>query len=68
MKWLKLKFCQEFRRLTVLLLKNVLWDLKLPAGRLEAYISDNRSISVVSPDLDSALSQKGRFFACPAID
>lgn len=65
MKWLKLEFCQEFRRLIVLLLKNVSWDLKLPAGRLEAYVSDNRSISIVTPDLDSALSQKGRFFCLP---
>lgn len=45
----------------VLLLKNVLWDLELPAGQLEAYIWNNGSVSAMPPDLDSALSQKGRF-------
>lgn len=45
----------------MLLLKNVLWDLELPVGQLEAYMYDSGSISVISPDLDSALSQKGRF-------
>lgn len=45
----------------VVILKNMSWDLELPAGWLEAYVYDNGSISVVSPDLDSALGQKGRF-------
>lgn len=45
----------------MLILKNVSWDLELPAGRLEAYVYDSGSISVISPDLDSPLSQKGRF-------
>lgn len=51
----------EFRMLVVLLLKNVLCDLELPAVLLEAYLYDKGSISIISPDLDPALSQKGRF-------
>ena len=45
----------------MLLLKNVSWDLELPTGRLEAYVYEKGSIGVISPDFDSALSQKGRF-------
>lgn len=45
----------------VLLLRNVLWDLELPAGQLEAYVWDSGSVRAMPSDLDSALSQKGRF-------
>lgn len=46
----------------MLFLKNVSWDLELPTGQqLEADVYRNGFISVISPDLDSALSQKGSF-------
>lgn len=59
-KWLRLEFDWEFRGLVLLLLKSVQWDHKLPSRGLEASVSGNGSMSVLSPDFDSALSQKGR--------
>lgn len=59
-KWLRLDFDWEFRGLMLLVLKSVWWDHNLPSGGLEASVHGNGSRSVLSPDLDSALSQKGR--------
>lgn len=60
-RWLEWEFDWELGTLVVLLLRNVLWDLELPAGQLEAYVWDSGSVRAMPSDLDSALSQKGRF-------